>query len=123
MESINCSSFGECVKGTGSPLPAGSPAEKNITSVQLLVYFFINFAIYVIYAVLLVFVFYNLAIGIYKIVFGEDSNASKIAKESITKSVLGVIGLIVITSILYIIINLLRLIGLPYEEIHAIWNI
>ena len=111
-----CSSPNDCLPK--SPFPKYSRIGKlynnnadGVTTTQDVATLFINIAIYLIYAVLLVALFYYLSIGIYKIVFGEDMATVKTAKELLTRAGLIAIGLLVLTSFMFIIISLLKLIG------------
>jgi len=105
----SCSSFSDCII---DPV-AGNP---RFTTLSTTLTFSVNLVMYLLYAILIVWVGVNLFKTIY-VLFGTPSEeAFGKLREGLTGAALAVVGIILIVSARFIVVNLLRLVGIPDAE-------
>ncbi len=115
----NCGNggFAGCVTDPAEVL-GQNRAVADFTDIESVAGFSINLIIYIIYAILLFLLFFYLVIGIYKVVFGEDASALKIAQEAFVRVFFVIIGMVLVTGVLFILFNFLHLAGVEnFNEI------
>ena len=121
MGTLNCSSFESCVNTGGNSLPSGGAATK-INTVGSLGAFAINFVVYGVYSILLFMLFYFLFVGIYKIIFGDDTVTLKVGQEALLRALMAVIGLLFVSAVFFVISTILKGIGLTEGEIGILFR-
>lgn len=107
-----CTSFSDCLPS--NPLPAG--AQDTFGNLSRILIFSMNLVYYLLYAFFIVYVVYNLFISIYKLIFTKDEETFEVVRKGITGSVLGAVALVLLTGGRFLLVQVLRLIGIPDAE-------
>ena len=108
MATPTCTNFKDCL--TTNPID-GTKAATDFTSFSSMAIFAINLVAYLANAILIIFILYSLTKGIYRLITAEDSDTFTVVKETLTQAVLAIVGLLVLWGVLFILGEVLSLMG------------
>ena len=103
-----CTTFSDCISYVG---PA--QAEANFGTVKHLSYYAVNFLFNIFYAFLIIYIIYNFALAVYKLILGgDDEETFKVVKDAFFKALIAAVGLMFLIGARYILASALTLAGI-----------
>ena len=109
-----CSSFKDCI--TDPLASVSSTAASTYGSLSNITNFSVNLVMYILYAVLIVWIGYQLTRTIYVLWFSESTDASEKLRQGITNAVLAAFGIALIVSARFFLVQILQLLGVSEAD-------
>ena len=108
-----CTSFSDCVP---NPLD-GLPAQGNFSTLTSTTFFSVNLVLYILYAVLIVWIGYSIFKTIY-VLYGAQDEADTYEKfrTGMTNAVMAAVGIVLFVGAGVFLVQMLKLLGVPDVE-------